>query len=358
MNLEYEYQVLSGERCEAIKIVYNGVNYRSKLEGKWAVYFDYLGVEYGYEVEDGFKTPVGVYCPDFFIYKTGWFIEVKAHPDLLTQTERDKIGYFETHLPEWANGIITVFGNPENTYDDWFLHDVLGIERTELDVKQAEYTAINKTFYCGYHDSVEPVYIINESCDLNREKLATIVYNRENIRKIAKFVLFGDIKTVKRIPVIESKEYDLMFSEAYRNIEKELSEYYIKPYYVDRCVQVYNYETLTNKSFDILAHVNLNGTINPKIKTNHNLIRKRISPSLPDGTVPSSPIKLYIKIISEINNFEQFFRLIKHGVRRYTLKDITRYVIFTNDARYKEQFFDIGVSIVTPSDIGVLHATN
>jgi len=35
MKSEYEEQVISGQRCEAIKIFYNGVNYKSKLEGKW-----------------------------------------------------------------------------------------------------------------------------------------------------------------------------------------------------------------------------------------------------------------------------------------------------------------------------------
>jgi len=44
MKSEYEEQVISGQRCEAIKIFYNGVNYKSKLEGKWAAYFNYLGV--------------------------------------------------------------------------------------------------------------------------------------------------------------------------------------------------------------------------------------------------------------------------------------------------------------------------
>ena len=49
MKTEYEEQVLSGQRCEAIKIFYNGVNYKSKLEGKWAAYFNYLGVGFGYK---------------------------------------------------------------------------------------------------------------------------------------------------------------------------------------------------------------------------------------------------------------------------------------------------------------------
>ena len=32
MKSEYEEQVISGQRCEAIKIFYNGVNYKSKCK--------------------------------------------------------------------------------------------------------------------------------------------------------------------------------------------------------------------------------------------------------------------------------------------------------------------------------------
>lgn len=353
MRTEYEEQVLSGQRCEAIKIFYNGVNYKSKLEGKWAAYFNYLGVGFGYEVEDGFPTTAGVYCPDFFIYKTGWFIEVKASPDLLTEREKEKIGYFETHLPDWANGIIIVYGNPENTYDTWFLRDVLGVERTDEEVKNAEYTAINTNFYSGSYNPVAPVYVIDNPVDSEREGLVKILYSGDNIRQVAKVALFGTAKNVIRKPVIEIRDHKSDYQSAYEAIKKELSLYYVKPYSVDRCVQVCDYSLLLNEPFDVLANICLNGTIRPKLKTSHPAISRKISPVIPGAILAHiNRVLVYIKIVPEINQFESLFQIIKRGTTKTNYCECKKYVIFTTDTRYKEQFSSIGVSIITPSDIG------
>lgn len=50
---------------KAIETEYNGYKFRSRLEARWAVFFDALGVEYEYEPE-GFELPSGKrYLPDF-----------------------------------------------------------------------------------------------------------------------------------------------------------------------------------------------------------------------------------------------------------------------------------------------------
>lgn len=50
---------------KAIETVYNGYRFRSRLEARWAVFFDALGVKYEYEPE-GFELPSGQwYLPDF-----------------------------------------------------------------------------------------------------------------------------------------------------------------------------------------------------------------------------------------------------------------------------------------------------
>jgi hypothetical protein len=40
-----------------IETRYNGYRFRSRLEARWAVFFDTLGIEYQYELED--KRRVG-----------------------------------------------------------------------------------------------------------------------------------------------------------------------------------------------------------------------------------------------------------------------------------------------------------
>ena len=52
---------------KAIETFYNGYRFRSRLEARWAVFFDSAGIEYVYEPE-GFKLDNGLcYLPDFLI---------------------------------------------------------------------------------------------------------------------------------------------------------------------------------------------------------------------------------------------------------------------------------------------------
>jgi len=64
----------------AIATRYNGHFFRSKLEARWAVFFDALGIEWEYEpahaeVESGLRRVA--YCPDFYLPKLGLWIEIK-----------------------------------------------------------------------------------------------------------------------------------------------------------------------------------------------------------------------------------------------------------------------------------------
>jgi hypothetical protein len=60
-----------------IETRYKGYRFRSRLEARWAVFFDQLGVQYEYELE-GFSLPSGAaYLPDFFLPALGVHVEVK-----------------------------------------------------------------------------------------------------------------------------------------------------------------------------------------------------------------------------------------------------------------------------------------
>jgi hypothetical protein len=54
---------------------YGGVTFRSRLEARWAYFWDLVGVAWEYEPE-GFQLPTGLYVPDFWLPSFGWF-EVK-----------------------------------------------------------------------------------------------------------------------------------------------------------------------------------------------------------------------------------------------------------------------------------------
>ena len=64
---------------KAIETAYKGYRFRSRLEARWAVFFDALGLEWQYEPE-GFEFEGGVrYLPDFYLPKfdSGVYVEVK-----------------------------------------------------------------------------------------------------------------------------------------------------------------------------------------------------------------------------------------------------------------------------------------
>lgn len=61
---------------KAIETVYNGYKFRSRLEARWAVFFDSIGVEYEYE-QEGFELESGWYLPDFYLPFYKCFVEIK-----------------------------------------------------------------------------------------------------------------------------------------------------------------------------------------------------------------------------------------------------------------------------------------
>jgi hypothetical protein len=61
-----------------IETVYNGYRFRSRLEARWAVYFDTLGIEYEYEKEGFDLGEHGWYLPDFWLPQVSMWAEVKG----------------------------------------------------------------------------------------------------------------------------------------------------------------------------------------------------------------------------------------------------------------------------------------
>lgn len=61
---------------KAIETTYNGYRFRSRLEARWAVFFDAVGVRYEYEPE-GVQGDGVRYLPDFRIPAWDWWVEIK-----------------------------------------------------------------------------------------------------------------------------------------------------------------------------------------------------------------------------------------------------------------------------------------
>jgi hypothetical protein len=62
---------------KTIPTTYNGIKFRSRLEARWAVFFDELGIKYLYEYEGFELAKKEWYLPDFYLPEYGIYCEVK-----------------------------------------------------------------------------------------------------------------------------------------------------------------------------------------------------------------------------------------------------------------------------------------
>lgn len=91
-----------------IETEYKGYRFRSRLEARWAVFFDACGIEYEYE-PDGYALGNGmVYLPDFLLHGVcgrdagDLYVEVKGQ---MTDADAEKINRFVALGMDTENGI-------------------------------------------------------------------------------------------------------------------------------------------------------------------------------------------------------------------------------------------------------------
>ena len=103
---------------------YKGYRFRSRLEARWAVFFDKCDIKYDYEPE-GFELSNGEsYLPDFFLPEYNIFVEVKPSNKNFISHEGDyvsfggkateKYGFFMKDITDKGFGFWVVFGDPIN----------------------------------------------------------------------------------------------------------------------------------------------------------------------------------------------------------------------------------------------------
>lgn len=63
---------------KAIETRYKGYRFRSRLEARWAVFFDSLGIDWEFE-KQGYHLPsLGCYLPDFWLPASATWVEIKG----------------------------------------------------------------------------------------------------------------------------------------------------------------------------------------------------------------------------------------------------------------------------------------
>lgn len=76
---------------KAIETEYNGYRFRSRLEARWAVFFDNMGIKYLYEPQGFVMSDGTCYLPDFFLPNMNQFFEVKG---VFKLTDQKKVKQF------------------------------------------------------------------------------------------------------------------------------------------------------------------------------------------------------------------------------------------------------------------------
>lgn len=97
---------------KAIQTAYKGFRFRSRLEARWAVFFDAMGIKWEYEPEGFDLGEFGWYLPDFYLPQAIFHAEVKARWDDIPKKELDMMHHFDSEPPEGSFGLIFLVGIP------------------------------------------------------------------------------------------------------------------------------------------------------------------------------------------------------------------------------------------------------
>ena len=93
---------------QAIDTIYNGYKFRSRLEARWAVFFDALNIPYQYEVQ-GYDINGIWYLPDFWMPEWNCWLEIK--PTIPNLRDLDKEEYLKcSNLAKEKNGVVLLIG--------------------------------------------------------------------------------------------------------------------------------------------------------------------------------------------------------------------------------------------------------
>ena len=157
-----------------IKVIatkYKGILFRSRLEARWAVFMDNLGIEWCYEFE-GYDMNGIYYLPDFWLptFDGGSFLEVK--PKKVTDIEKQKcymlcLGsgnnvilaeglpdfkcqrYFYKETHEDKEDCVLAYGlmNADQAFDEDRMFSYPGYENEDLTISKEYYDCLGELYY-------------------------------------------------------------------------------------------------------------------------------------------------------------------------------------------------------------------
>jgi hypothetical protein len=134
---------------QPIETRYKGYRFRSRLEARWAVFFDVLGILYEYERE-GYRLTSGLYLPDFWLPQVHMWAEVK--PQVLTHEE---ITLARELAAATKHDVLMLIGPP-----GWYTYSSVSASGLDTDyIVGPEYLDENRFFGCmhGWSPDRQPL---------------------------------------------------------------------------------------------------------------------------------------------------------------------------------------------------------
>lgn len=108
-----------------IETEYNGYRFRSRLEARWAYFFDLLGIKYEYEPEGIVLSDGSKYLPDFYLIDLDTFAEIKHKGAFSIEfndmgavfpKDKKKYAYACESIVEAGKSFLIAFGDPFDAF--------------------------------------------------------------------------------------------------------------------------------------------------------------------------------------------------------------------------------------------------
>lgn len=99
------------DAIKAIETSYRGYRFRSRLEARWAVFFDALGIKWEYEAEGFDLGEAGWYLPDFRLPELHLWVEIKPTDD--TNDSESDNGKWLKFARSTGQTIVLLCGGPD-----------------------------------------------------------------------------------------------------------------------------------------------------------------------------------------------------------------------------------------------------
>ena len=167
---------------------YNGYRFRSRLEARWAVFFDAAKIEYEYEPE-GFDLSSGGYLPDFYLPDYELYVEIKPFDRKVVSYSGDYNKWekkCDTFRSEVGKAILLCYEDPSpDIRMQLFAYDTTDSSGGEY-VNDAVFKQKNGSIYVVACDSRQDrTLFISNSWVTNKYVITASDWVRMNIREIA-----------------------------------------------------------------------------------------------------------------------------------------------------------------------------